>query len=275
MGIKQIMKCGLFIAALGFMACNKPERPALGNYPKDSNPPGGPLKFFAAFDGTSTPAMNGVDSIRANFPADNPFTQIDGVSGKAVEGDGIKVIKYSGPNDFASTAGSFTVAFWEKRNGAPQGNAAFVFNIASTNKYWANSSMFALFDWGTVDDSAIIKFDCVDVNLGDNWFQWQGNQRVPGIMDNQWHHIAFVYDKTTSMMTLYVDGVANPNQQGWGTHGGANMDGTKVAGFDIGGNRGIPDLGWGQSWEGGLDQFRLYGTALSAEDVQSLYSNKQ
>ena len=264
------------IAVIGISGCQKMDRPALGNYVKDANPPGGPLKFYVAFDGTtSNPLMNGVDSIRANFPADNPFTSITGISGHAVQGDGVKVIKYAGANDFISTAQSFTIACWEKRNGAPQGNASFFFNIPSSNKYWANTSMFGLFDWGTVNDSAIIKVDVVDVNMNDNWFQWTGSNRIKGIMDNNWHHIAFVYDATTSVMTLYVDGVANSYTQSWGSHGGANMDVTKATGFDIGGNRGIKDLGWGQSWDGALDQFRLYSKALSAAEVAALYANKQ
>lgn len=261
-----------FVAAAG---CKKLARPALGTYPVDANPPGGPLKFYVAFNGTSTnPLMNAVDSIRANFPSDNPLTSIAGISGKAIQGDGVKVVKYAGCNDFLSTAKSFTVACWEKRNGAPQGNAAFFFNVPSSNGYWAKSSMFGLFDWGTTNDLAIIKVDVVDANMGDNWFQWQGSTRVSGIMDNNWHHIAFVYDAGTSVMTLYVDGVANPNTQNWGSHGSANMDASKATGFDIGGNSGIHDLGWGQSWEGGLDQFRLYSKALSAAEVSALYTGK-
>src|SRR5579885_2306101 len=85
------------------VGCQKMTKPAMGNYPKDANPPGGPLKFYAAFDGTtSNTLMNGVDSIRANFPANNPLPSIDGVSGKAVQGDGTKYIKYAAANDFSS-----------------------------------------------------------------------------------------------------------------------------------------------------------------------------
>ena len=269
----------VMIAATG---CQKLVRPALGNYPQDANPPGGPLKFFAAFDGTtSNPLMNAVDSIRANFPSDNPFTSIAGITGKAVQGDGVKIIKYAGANDFVATASSFTVAFWEKRNGAPQGNASFFFHIPSNNGYWTGgSAMFGLFDWGTVADSAILKLDCVDASGADNWFQWVNNgpgndQRVYKVMDNNWHHFAFVYDGTTSTMTLYVDGKANPNTQKWGSHGGVNMDATKANGLDVGGCRNIPNMGWGQSWDGALDQFRLYSKALSATEVSTLYTNKQ
>jgi hypothetical protein len=277
---KMLFTFTLFVVMV--TACQKMDRPALGNYAQDANAPGGPLKFYAAFDGSSTnPLMNGVDSIRANFPSDNPFASITGISGKGIQGDGVKIVKYAGANDFPSTASSFTVAFWEKRNGAPQGNASFFYHLASNNGYWTGgSAMFGLFDWGTVNDSAILKLDCVDANGGDNWFQWVNNgpgndQRVYKIMDNNWHHIAFVYDASTSTMTLYVDGKANPYTQKWGTHGGVNLDATKVNGLDIGGCRNIPTMGWGQSWDGGLDQFRLYSKALASADVASLYTNKQ
>ena len=269
----------IFIAAV---SCQKMTRPALGTYPTDANPPGGPLKFYAAFDGTtSNPLMNAVDSVRANFPSDNPFTAITGISGKAVQGDGNKIIKYAGANDFASTASSFTIAFWQKRNGTPNGNAAFFCHLASSNGYWTGgSAMFGLFDWGTVSDSAILKVDCVDANGNDNWFQWVNNgpgndQRVYKIQDNNWHHMAFVYDATSSTMTLYVDGKANAFTQKWGTHGGVNFDASKITGLDIGGMRNIPNMGWGQSWDGALDQFRLYAKALSAAEVSALYTNKQ
>ena len=46
----------------------------LGDFPKMPTRPGGPLKFYAAFDGaTSDPLMNAVDSVRANFPSENPL----------------------------------------------------------------------------------------------------------------------------------------------------------------------------------------------------------
>ena len=73
-------------------SCKKLSRPALGDFPKDAEPtfplyPGGPLKFFASFDGTTTnPLMNAVDSIRADFPTDNPLVTIDGVNGKGIQG---------------------------------------------------------------------------------------------------------------------------------------------------------------------------------------------
>ena len=48
---------------LVLVSCQKMDRPKLADYPKDANPPGGALKFYAAFDGTTAdPLRNAVDS---------------------------------------------------------------------------------------------------------------------------------------------------------------------------------------------------------------------
>jgi hypothetical protein len=77
----------LIAGSLLAWGCQKMSKPALGDFPQDTNPPGGPLNFYLAFDGTSANrAMNAVDSIYATFPSDNPLASVDGVSGKAVQG---------------------------------------------------------------------------------------------------------------------------------------------------------------------------------------------
>lgn len=274
----KIQLCILSVAVILIgVSCQKMKQPGLSEFPRDTNPPGGPLKFYAAFDGnTQDPLMNAVDSIRANFANTNTFTAVDGISGKGVMGDGSQFAKYVSPNDFAATAGSFTVSFWLKRDGMPVGEAEFPFSISSSNAHWAGTSMMLLFDHagaGATDNEAVLKFVIVDKNEADTWLTWEGANKVAGIQDNKWHHLAFVYDAATSSLKLYVDGVANANVPQWGGHGGANLDASKVSGFLIGG-RPKEDLGWGRSWTGGLDQFRLYDIALSASEVSALYNSK-
>src|SRR6478736_8282292 len=93
------------------LGCQDMETPPLGDYPEDENPVGGPLKFYVPFDDNTTdPLRFAVDNIRAKFPSDNPLKQIDGINGKATQGgEAKKYIAYSSANDFAATAGSFTV----------------------------------------------------------------------------------------------------------------------------------------------------------------------
>lgn len=263
----SILKTGLLLFGMfSLIACQDMDRPELGNYPIDENPPGGPLKFYVPFDGeTDNPLRNAVDQIKAKFPTDNPLTQIDGVSGKAVQGgEAKKFIAYPKPNDFSSTTDSFTVSLWIK-HGAPT-QTEFVFSMLSNN--WAKASMFMLVEGS--ESQPIIKL-FVDEQPGDKWFEWVGAESVPGIFDNQWHHMVFKYDASSSGMTLYKDGVAYATKM-WDGHGGINFNDSQITGLRIGGS-GNPDEGWMNSWTGGIDQFRLYSIALTDAEIQDLYTN--
>src|SRR5882757_6530787 len=100
----KILKSAVLLMALFFAisSCKKTTQPALGDYAKDLDPhfplyPGGPLKFYAAFDGSGTDVLrNGVDSIRANFPASNTGGITDGISGKAFKGSETALATYPG-----------------------------------------------------------------------------------------------------------------------------------------------------------------------------------
>lgn len=277
----------LFIAAMALIvtSCQKKTQPELGNYPVDANAPGGPLKFYVAFDGNTTDAlMNAVDSVRANFPSDNPLTSVTGVSGKAVQGENLKFIKYSKPNDWATTAQSFTVSAWFKRNGQTKNNGGtngpeYILSTRAVDNYnWSNGS-FLFFLEG--DNAACAVKFYIQSGTNDGWLTWEGGQSIAGLLDNQWHHIAAVYDHNSSTMTLYIDGAANPNLKTWGTHGALNLLNDKITEFRIGrGPRNDGDAdgvsGWLQSsFKGQIDQVRLYSKALTTAEVTSLYANKK
>jgi hypothetical protein len=277
----------LGLLSLAFFGCQEMDRPELGDYPLDENPPGGPLKFYVHFDGTSTdPLMIAVDNIKATFPTDNPFTTVEGITGKATEGVQDKFIAYAKPNDFASIAKSFTISLWEKhdgqtKNGANPG-AEEIFSLPSSNGHWSSGAMFLLFDAAPTPTAAAVKFVLVDANMVDTFLTWEGANSVEGLLDNQWHHCAFVYDAATSGLTFYKDGVVVSTvtwNTGAGPHGDVNLDDSKVTGLRIG-NGPQPQNGTGDNWlasnwKGGIDQFRMYATALTAEEVMSLYTNKE
>jgi hypothetical protein len=269
---KSIVKTAFGIAfiSLAFIGCQEMDRPELGNYPVDVNPPGGPLKFYVPFENNTTdPLKFAVDNIRAKFPSDNPLEQTAGISGKAAKG-GVpkKFIAYSSANDFAATASSMTVAFWGK-HGAPT-QTEFAFTLTA-NDHWAKASMFLLLE-GSVA-SPVMKL-MVDDQKGDKWFEWVGSNSVPGIFDDQWHHLAFVYDAATSKMICYKDGVAYLSNSQWDNHGAIKFKTDKINGFRIGGS-GNPNEGWMNSYTGSLDNFRLYNIPLSAAEVQKLVTEKK
>lgn len=283
--IKYLASCIALSAVL--FSCEKKDRPALGDYVQDSNPPGGPLKFYTAFDGTTAnPLMNAVDSIRANFAADNPFTTVDGISGKGVKGVAAKdkAIKYPSANDFAKST-SITVAYWIKHSPATDGEPEFHFSLPSTD-FWHESAMFLLVEKGGPDpsNSTTSQMACTFA-VQDNWVEFRGDNRLPNVLDGNWHHLVFVYDETTSKVTAYVDGVAK-NYTGSGNvlaPGGTPLGPLQfknVSNFVLGGwNRHVAGAGgaqdaWIHSFSGSMDQFRLYGKALTASEVLALYNSK-
>lgn len=282
--MKNLIKTFIWVLSVWLaIGCQKMDRPVLGDYPKDTDVnPTTPLRFYVNFDSTATADKqinvrfkDSISGYPCFFP-DNSIQIVSGIKGTAYYSTSGKFLQYYNTNDFVATAQSFTVSFWEKRNGMPSGEAEFPFAIPSSNGHWAGTSMMLLFDHagaGATNALAVIKFVIVDKNGNDTWLSWEGANKVSGIQDNNWHHLAFTYDQTTSAMTLYVDGVAQANKPVWGGHGGANMDASKATGFKLGG-RPKEDLGWGRSWRGGLDQFRLYNKALTASEIQTLFAGK-
>ena len=259
-------------ALLAFVigSCQKSDRPALGDYPKDANPPGGPLKFYAAFDGTSSdPLRNAVDSIRANFASDNPLVSVTGVSGKGIQGTGTKSVKYSSANDF-NLVTSCTISMWV--NNAVNPNTELYFSLAS-NDYWHGSSAFLLVEHAAVD-KCTFKFA-----LQDKWVEYTNQSFTKPLFNGQWHHIAFTYDETTSRLRVYFDGLEVPTPGNSGNLGLGKLNLKNATNLVVGGwnkHAGIsgPTDGWISAFTGKMDQFRLYGKALSAAEVLALYNSK-
>ena len=277
----------LFLLCSILFSCAKKDRPNLGDYPKDANPPGGPLKFYTAFDGiTSDPLKNAVDSIRANFASSNPFTTIDGISGKGVKGVTAKdkAIKYPSANDFSKST-SVTVTYWLKNAPATDGEPEFHFSLPSTD-FWHESAMFLLVEkGGTAPENSTTSAMACTFAVQDHWVEFRGVNRLPNVLNGNWHHVAFVYDETTSKVTAYVDGVA-VSYTGNGNlleNGGSPLGKLKfanVSNFVLGGwNKHVDGAGgatdgWIHAYSGSMDQFRLYGKALNASEVLALFNSK-
>lgn len=254
------------------VSCQKMDRPALGDFPEDSNPPGGPLKFYAAFDGTTANAqMNAVDSIRANFPSNNPLVSIDGVSGKAVQGAIDQAVNYPGANDFKN-ATSITIAFWVNNTVNPR--TELYFSLVDQD-YWHGSSAFLLVEHAKVD-AATFKFA-----LMDHWVEYTNQSFTKPLFDGQWHHLAFTYDETESAIKVYFDGAEVPlppgaagNFAGLGPLNLKNASNLVVSGWNKHAGLTGPTDSWISSFSGKMDQFRLYNKVLTPGEIQALFNSK-
>jgi len=267
------------IAGIALNSCQKMDKPALGDYEQDKVViPTTPLRFYVSFDSTSVADkqtnIRFKDSISGSpsFFPDNSIKVATGVHGTAYQGNLDKNLSYLNVNDWGKST-SFTVAFWEKKSGINNADAEFVMSIPSKAGHWSNSNMLLIFDHkgaGSTPDSSVVKL-MVAENGGavDHWFELTGSNRLAGATDGQWHHLAFAYDETTSAMKIYKDGALYSTQT-WAGHGAIKMDDAKATGFYLGGKT----TDWGKAFNGSLDQFRLYNKALTAAEVQSLYTGK-
>lgn len=252
--------------------CAKKDRPPLGDYPKDANPPGGPLKFYTAFDGTtSDPLMNAVDSVRATFPSENPLASTTGISGKAIQGEATKAIKYPSANDFKGST-SCTISLWVNNTVNP--NTELYFSLATpVADYWHGSAAFLLVEHAAAD-KCTFKFA-----LQDKWVEYNGQSFTKPLFNGQWHHLAFTYDETTSILKIYFDGVEVPTPGTSGNLGLGKLNLTNASNLVVGGwnkqaNIEGPTDAWISGFTGKMDQFRLYGKALTASEILALYNSK-
>jgi len=268
----------LLLISVAVVSCQKMDKPALGDFPEDHIvTPTTNLRFFTSFDSTSADDkqinVRFKDSISGypSFFPDNSITVTSGIRGTAYKGNLDKNLTYLNANDFFKST-SFTVAFWMKHNGVNASDAEFIMSTKSSQGHWSNAGLLFILDHagaGSTPAAAVMKLMVAEIGNGDHWFELTGANRMPNVLDNQWHHLAWAYDEATSNMTIYRDGVLWSTQS-WAGHGAIHLDYTKLSSFFIGGKT----TDWGKAFNGSLDQFRLYNKALSAAEVNALFTNK-
>lgn len=257
---------------VGFAACQKMERPKLGDFPKDDQVlPTGDLRFFTPFDMPGEEFRYKVaDSISGNpafFSNNNPSLQ-PGIKGNSLKGIDQKAVTYINANDFKN-AKSFSVSLWLK-NTAQVGRTEFLFSLVQPGYSWHNSALFVLVENQTAT-STVMK-----MGLKDHWLEGSFNKPM---FDGNWHHIVYSFDQPTAKMTYYFDGQAVTGLSNGQTTGPANVNFNQITSVVLGGwnkHGGMtgPTDDWVKSYSGNMDQFRLYNKALSASEVQALFNSK-
>jgi Tol biopolymer transport system component len=139
----------------------------------------------------------------------------------------------------------FTIAFWIRQ--AP-GNSAIIMekDIVGSVDY----------DWYLEANNGVLHF---------GFGTWGNVYANRSIGDGGWHHVAYVRNRSTGSMKLYIDGTLDKDDPGhfnnlttdalihfgaWDTPGG-------MEGF----------------FEGALDEIRFYDRVLSAQEISELYGN--
>jgi hypothetical protein len=115
---------------------------------------------------------------------------------------------------------------------------------------------------------------------GEEWSE----TKIPNML-NKWTYIAITYDAGTSKLNLYVDGVVSPGISnktlGGGNYGKVkfnNFNGMVLGTYQFQTDPSLTNHGpenWARSFNGALDQFRLYNRALTAAEVTEHFTTKK
>ncbi|MDQ6761397.1 MAG: LamG domain-containing protein [Bacteroidota bacterium] len=262
------------VVGLLFSACQKLERPALGDYPVDAYDPNGPLKFYAAFD------AGNVDSVTTISGTDHNVSYVPGLKGQAVQFDGSKngYVSFGNVNGFGAST-NFTISFWinitlsQKDNNHAVGVLAF----ANSQNFWGNATFYADNNAKSPSDSMDLKIHFNDVGTTDNWNYagYNFDKAWPHMYDGQWHQVAFTYDAAAKTGTVYRDGVQFDQKTGQSIKF-ENSSKLIAGGFQEA--DGIKDTYANNTWMAGfpgkMDNIKLYSRTLSAAEIATSFANK-
>lgn len=263
---------------LTITSCQKMERPQLREIiPDPPPPPYTPLKSFWAFENNT--ADSGSNRLTATAVS---LTYETGINGQAIKvgEDGYLLIQEAG--DSIKNLGSFTLSFWMNGVGPVKDGAQGVFSISNKKEFWGNLDLFLEnYDGG---DTAFLKIHMYNAGVAEgNGEEWN-EAKIPNAL-NKWTHIALTYDAATSQLNLYADG--QPTTISNKVLGGGNYGKIKfndVNGMVLGTHQFQTDPSltdshgkedWAKSFNGLLDQFRIYSVALSAAEITDLFAAKK
>lgn len=170
-----------------------------------------------------------------------------------------------------------TVAFWMKSE--KNTTATGLFSIPNTKTFWGNFDIFL--ENNSSSTQAFFKMHILNQTSKENDERWV-EAKIDNIFGAGWVHMAFVYDGKQSMVTIYRNGesVLTKELAGCGELKFKNLSTTFAIGaFQFSTKPSLTEGSKGEAWAfnfpGQLDQFRFYDRAISASDIQKLYSGKE
>ncbi len=168
-------------------------------------------------------------------------TWVSGVSGTALQFDGIDDVLNLPRDKFSSNQVEVTLAMWVRPNN--WGNGGTLFDEIS-GEYW----QFTILDTTWMTRSQL------DGETGS-----RQNLEMPTIPNGEWHHLAFVYSAINGRKDIYLDGALVRSYTG--TLGRATVNRTGVT------------IGEGREsnpFNGAIDEVYFASRALSAAEIQAL-----
>jgi hypothetical protein len=248
------------------------------------------------YEGKTNPSTIAAANLVAYFPFESETESVE-------KGEGVTYVKKSGTASFAlgrrgnaykgavteayleynvastnpfKTMTEFTMGAWVKT--PPADGAAIMFRLNGGDGFMGN--LVFMLEGGSNADSLDIKG-----YLFNSATEWKGQdirKAHRSFLSDRWVHVAYSYNKTTSTMTLYANGLpvatsvrySGPEVGGVQPPLGALTFGTDMSKILIGAwaqqVAGSGD-GWMKYFPGMIDELRIYDKALTDIEIKALY----
>ncbi|RZJ54832.1 MAG: LamG domain-containing protein [Flavobacterium sp.] len=236
-----------------------------------------------SFDGNIDDSKSGITGgVGTNISYDT------GIKGNAYKGSATSFISYTTVANSIVNLKSITVSMWIKTD-PHTGGAQSLFMLPKKTDFWGN--IFTLIE-GTGPATTMLLKNHIqkDVTPSIPWagqFIEHGGTNVLANMFGTWKHLVWTYNGTSSTYSLYIDGqkvvlpasiskrYASDPLTGGVPYG--ELANSEVSKFIIGGYQQHLGAPWGNadSWmlhyTGLMDEFRIYDTTLTDNEVVALY----
>lgn len=267
--------------------------PPIGGYNSSDEIAAGDLVAYWPLNGDGAESKSGVGPLATGGSVNASWVQ--GAKGQAVSLNN-GYLKYPVIPAINSMTGSFTVSLWAKV--ANNGTHATSFFAMTRPEDW-NGPINVLAETGkgnraitadtlqvkgafgiTKPDDSFFGGDAVNAEQLSEEDIANGGQVKINKTANQWMHVVYVYDGTTAINKLYVNGqkISNPQWEERNKVGGVNVGvpfHLPATSYPLIGSfstvvNGAPQ-GWQGSMKGEVDEIRLYKKVLLQADITALY----
>jgi hypothetical protein len=236
-----------------------------------------------SFENTISDSKNGITG-----GVGTAVSYAPGIKGQAYQGSSSSFIAYNNVASPLIAIKSITVSMWIKTN-PHTGGAQSLFMLPKTTDFWGN--IFTLVE-GTGPATTMLLKNHIQKDVipsipwSGQFIEHTGANLLPN-MFGSWKHVVWMYNGTSSTYSMFIDGkkldlpaslakryASDPltGGVGYGELANSNVSKFIIGGFQqhLGAPWGAAD-GWMLNYTGLMDEFRIYNTVLSDNEVVALY----
>lgn len=214
-----------------------------------------PIGYWNFNETSGTTANASVGSINGTLNGGVAFAPGAGIQGGAIQFDVSTTGLVNMGDNFAFPAGSYAIQAWVKTN---PGDTVAMAPVSKHTSTIMSGYFLAINDASGIGSSAV------------NKAYFYASNGVSGVStlnvnDGNWHQLVGVYDATNNFTQSFVDGTLQNT-------GPRVPMSTTAASFLVGGINSSTNVPLG-AYRGLIDEVKVWNTALTPADVQSLYSS--